>query len=114
MPWRPCNGAPQDKQVTVFSCALSFRGGRGSCAGQDLDDAESGNAVTQVFGPAQKGEYVFNVSRLKKLQAAEFDEWDIAPGQFDFERAAVVWAFAVYSTFSSRFIKSSFIKSPHA
>src|SRR5476649_854658 len=30
------------------------------------------------------------------------------------ERPPVVWAFAVYSTFSSRFISSSFMKSPGA
>jgi hypothetical protein len=29
-------------------------------------------------------------------------------------RPPVVWAFAVYSTFSSRFISSSFMKSPDA
>src|SRR5262245_61105777 len=65
-------------------------GSGGPGAGQKLDHAESRDAVARVFSPAQEREHVFDVRGLKKLQAAELHEWNVAPSQFHLERAAVV------------------------
>ena len=65
-------------------------GSGGPGTGEKLDHAESRDAVTRVFSPAQEREHVFDVRGLKKLQAAELHEWNVAPSQFHLERAAVV------------------------
>ena len=59
-------------------------------AGQQLHDAEAGDAVARVLGEPQQRQHVLDVRRFEKLQAAEFDEGNVAPGQLDFERTAVV------------------------
>ena len=59
-------------------------------AGQKLQHAKSGDAVTAVFAKAQQRQHILDVRRFEEFQAAEFDERDIAPGQFDLERAAVM------------------------
>src|SRR5262249_58988220 len=61
-----------------------------SSTGQKLDDTETGDTVKRVFGPAQKRKHVFDVCSLEKLQATEFHERDVAPGQFYFKWAAVM------------------------
>ena len=55
-----------------------------------MHHAEAGKAVARVFRPAQEREQILDVRGLEKLQAAVLDEGDVAPGQFHFERAAVV------------------------
>ena len=71
-------------------------GGRRTCARKELDDAEAGYPIAQILGPAQKRKHIFNMCGffnmcgLEKLEAAEFHEWDIAPCQFDLERATVI------------------------
>src|SRR5215469_16907166 len=65
-------------------------GGGRPGAGQKLDHAESRDAVARVFSPAQEREHVFDVRGLKKFQAAELHEWNVAPSQFHLERAAVI------------------------
>ena len=57
---------------------------------QEGDDAEAGYPITQILRPAQKRKDVLNMCGLEKLEAAEFHEWDIAPCQFDLERATVI------------------------
>src|SRR5579859_4493794 len=59
-------------------------------AGQELDDAKARYAVTQILRPAQESQYVLDMRGFEEFQAAEFDEGNVAPGQFDLERSAVV------------------------
>ena len=59
-------------------------------AGQQLDDAEAGDAIARVFGKAQQRQHVLDVRGFEEFQPAEFDERDVAAGQFDLERTAVV------------------------
>ena len=70
------------------------RGSRAAVAGpmpgSSCSDAEAGDAVARIFRPAQDRQHVLDVRGFEKLQAAEFDERNVAPGQLDFERAAVV------------------------
>src|SRR6516165_7645788 len=64
-------------------------GSGGPGTGEKLDHAESRDAVTRVFSPAQEREHVFDVRGLKKLQAAELHEWNVAPSQFPLQPDAV-------------------------
>ena len=59
-------------------------------AGQQLNHAEAGKAVARVFRPAQERQQILDVRGFEKLQSAELDEGNVAPGQLHFERAAVV------------------------
>ena len=59
-------------------------------AGQQLNDAETGDAVARVFGKPQHRQHVLDVRGFQKFQAAEFHEGNVAAGQFDFERPAVM------------------------
>ena len=59
-------------------------------AGQQLNDAETGDAVARIFGKPQQRQHVLDVCGFKEFQPAKFDEWDVAAGQFDLERTAVV------------------------
>src|SRR5262249_42290691 len=61
-----------------------------TCTRKELDDAEVGYPITQVLGPAQKRKDILNMGGLEKFKAAEFHERDIAPRQFDLERATVM------------------------
>ena len=47
------------------------------------------NAVPGIVSPAQQREHVLDVRGFEELQAAEFDEGDVAAGQLDFERGAM-------------------------
>ena len=58
--------------------------------GQQLRDAEAGQAVARVLGPAQAGERVLDVRRLEETQAAELHERDVAAAELDLQRVAVV------------------------
>ena len=58
--------------------------------GQQLRDAEAGQAVARVLGPAQAGERVLDVRRLQETQAAELHERDVAAPELDLQRVAVV------------------------
>ena len=60
--------------------------GRRAGSGQELDDAKAGGAVARVLGPAQKCQNVLDVRGFEEFEAAEFDEWDIAARELDFER----------------------------
>ena len=62
----------------------------GPDARQQLDDAEAGDAVARVFGKAQQRQHVLDMRGFEKFQPAEFHERNVAAGQLDFERAAVV------------------------
>jgi len=50
---------------------------------------ETGNAITQIVLPAQHGDHILVMSGLEEFETAEFDEWNVAAGQLDFERRAV-------------------------
>src|ERR1700738_4479681 len=54
-----------------------------------MQQPEAGNAVTRIFDKPQQRQHVLDVRGIKKLQAAELHERDIATGQFDFKRAPV-------------------------
>ncbi len=58
--------------------------------GQKLQHAKTGDAVAHVFRPAQKGEHVPDVGRFEEFQTAVFDERNVAPGQFHFQRSGMV------------------------
>ena len=64
--------------------------GRRPGARHELDHAEPRHPVARVFGPAQERQHVLDVGGLQKLEPAELDERNIAPGQLDLERAAVM------------------------
>ena len=51
---------------------------------------EARDAVARVLGEAQQRQQVLDVRRVEEFQAAELHERDVAPGQLDLERAAVV------------------------
>ena len=51
---------------------------------------EAGHPVARVFRPAQHREHVLDMRGFEELQAAEFDEGDVAPGQLDLQRAAMM------------------------
>jgi hypothetical protein len=58
--------------------------------GQQLQDPEPRDAVPRVLDETQNRQQIFDVGGFQEFEAAELDEWDVAPGQLDFERAAVV------------------------
>ena len=59
-------------------------------ARQELEHPESRHAIARVLDEPQTREHVLDVGRLEEFEAAEFHERDVAPGQLDLERAAVV------------------------
>ena len=59
-------------------------------AGQELQHAEAGDAVARVLDEAQQRQHVLDVRGVEELQPAELDERNVAAGQLDLERAAVV------------------------
>ncbi len=65
------------------------RAGR-SDAAQELQDAKPRHLVARVLGPAQDCQHVLDVRGLEELQAAVLDERNVAPGELDLERVAVV------------------------
>ena len=50
---------------------------------------EAGDAVARILDETQQRQHVLDVGGIEEFQAAEFDERDVAAGQFDFQRAAV-------------------------
>ena len=82
-----------------IACAGSARRGhrveqpprrRRADAGDQLRDAKTGQPAARVLHPAQHRQQVLHMRGLEKLQATELDERDVAPGQFEFQRGAVV------------------------
>ena len=66
----------------------ALRGGRPD-AGHQMHQPKARDAVARVFDEAQQRQHVLDVRGVEKFQPAELDEGDVAPGQLDFERAAV-------------------------
>ena len=60
--------------------------------GQQVQHAKAGDAVARILDEPQQRQHVLDVRRIEKFQPAEFHERNIAPGQLDLERAAVVEA----------------------
>ena len=58
-------------------------------ARQKLQDAKAGHLVARVLHEAQQRQQILDVRGIEELEAAEFDEGDVAAGQLDLERAAV-------------------------
>ena len=58
-------------------------------AGQQMQQAEAGDAVARIFDEAQQRQHVLDVRGVEKLQPAELHERDVAAGEFDLERTAV-------------------------
>jgi len=58
-------------------------------ARQEMQHPEAGHTVARIFDEAQQGQHVLDMRGIEKFQAAEFDERDVAAGQFDFQRAAM-------------------------
>ena len=54
-----------------------------------MHQPEAGNTVFWVLDEAQQRQHVLDVGSIQELETPEFDEGDIAPGQFDFQRTAV-------------------------
>ena len=67
----------------------ALRGGRPD-AGQELQHAESGDAVARILDEAQQRQQILDVRGVEELQAAELDEGDVAAGQFQLQRSAMV------------------------
>ena len=59
-------------------------------ARQELQHAEAGDAVARVLDEAQQRQQILDVRGVEELQAAELDEGDVAAGQLDLERSAMV------------------------
>ena len=59
-------------------------------ARQQLHDAKAGDPVARVFDETQQPQQILDVRGVEELQAAEFHEGDVAPGQLDFECCAMV------------------------
>ena len=72
------------------SCSRTAAAVAGPMPGQKLQHAEAGDAVARVLGEAQQRQHVLDVGGIEKLEPAELDEGNVAPGQLDFELAAVV------------------------
>ena len=51
--------------------------------------AETSDAVTRILGEPQQCKDILHMRSVEKLQAAELHERDIAPGEFDLQRAAM-------------------------
>ena len=58
-------------------------------AGQKMQQPEAGDAVARILDEPQQRQHVLDVRGVEELQAAELHERDVAPGQFDLQRAAV-------------------------
>jgi hypothetical protein len=58
-------------------------------AGEELDGAETGDAVARVLGPAQQRQHVLDVGGLEELEPAVLHERDIAPRQLQLQARAV-------------------------
>src|SRR3974390_517865 len=57
---------------------------------QKLNGAEPREAVRWILCPAQECQHVLNVGGFQKFQAAELPERDVAAGELDLKRAAVM------------------------
>ena len=64
--------------------------GRWAYAGKELDETKARYPIAQVLSPAQEGKDILDMRRFEELQAAVLYERNIASGQFDLERAAVM------------------------
>ena len=62
----------------------------GADAVDQLQHAEGADGVMRIFGEAKDGDEVFHVGGFEELEAAVFDEGDVAPGQFHLQQIAVV------------------------
>ena len=60
----------------------------GPMPGEHLDDAEAGDAVGRVLGPAQYRQHILDVCGFRELEAAELDERDVAARELDLEHGA--------------------------
>ncbi|MNI01733.1 hypothetical protein D3C73_545850 [compost metagenome] len=59
-------------------------------AGDELHQPETGHAVARILGETQGRQHIFHMGAVQKLQAAEFDEGNVAAGEFHFQRAGMV------------------------
>ena len=64
--------------------------GRRPDAGQELQHPKARQPVAGILGEAQDGEQVLDVRGFQELQAAELHERDVAAGELDLERPAVM------------------------
>ena len=55
-----------------------------------MHDTKACDPVARVLDETQQREQILDVRGVEELQAAELHEGDVAPGQLDFERGAVV------------------------
>ena len=58
--------------------------------GQQCQDPLAGDRVAGVFGQAEKGQQVLDVSRLDELQPAVLGMGQALPGQLPFQQHAVM------------------------
>ena len=52
----------------------------GPDARQQVQDAESGDAVARIFDEPEQRQHVLDMGCVQKFQAAEFDEGDVVAG----------------------------------
>ena len=76
--------------VSTHHLIEDFAGTGRADAVQQLQHAKARHTVGGVFGPAQDRQHILDVRGLDKLEAAEFDEGDVAAGELDLEHGAVV------------------------
>ena len=57
---------------------------------QELGDAKARHPVARVLGEAHQRERVLHMRGVEELEAAELDEGDVAAGELELERGAVV------------------------
>src|SRR5947207_8826652 len=79
-----CNGAGRVSHVIERPLSRD-----GTNSGNQVHQAEAGNAVSRVLDEAQQCQHVLDVRGIEELETAELDEGDVAPDQLDFQRTAV-------------------------
>ena len=85
-------GSIVSKPPTPYAGDVLQHPRRGCRAGarQQLDGPEARDPIARIFRPAQKCQHVLDVGCFKKFQPAEFYEWNVPPGQLDFERSGMM------------------------
>ena len=91
----PARGGDGSWQSAAIGSAASAMWSSTRCAeagptpGHQMHQPEAGDAVARVLDKPQQRQHVLDVRGIEELQPAEFDERNVAPGEFDFERSAV-------------------------
>src|SRR4029077_9726505 len=87
-PVRGGDGRVQSTPSGSGTSAIPLRG-RGTDTRQQVQHAETGDAIARIFHEPQQREHVLDVRGVQKLQTAVLHERDVATGEFDLQRSAM-------------------------